>query len=126
MFSGTPLPELSLSLHCIFMVVRMQRCRWWWATAGTQDTRGPRSLERGSRGAVCSMAAVSNGRDPKIPEAAMRCGGAITMALSDSNNKYEEMLLKSRIVRRTISEWVAWTTAEWIQHRRHVDDSSMI
>ena len=43
------------------------------------------------------------------------CGGAIT-ALSDSDNKYEEMLLKSRIVRRTISDWVARTTAQRIQH----------
>ena len=58
---------------------------------------------------------MSNGRDPEIPEAATRCGGAI-MALSDSDNKYEEMLLKRRIVRRTISDWVARTTAECIQH----------
>jgi para-aminobenzoate synthetase len=32
------------------------------------------------------------------------CGGAIT-ALSDSNDEYEEMLLKSRAVREAISEW---------------------
>ncbi|KAL3800035.1 hypothetical protein ACHAW5_003683 [Stephanodiscus triporus] len=58
-------------------------------------------------------------------KASVGCGGAIT-ALSDSDDEYEEMLLKSRIVRRTISDWVARTTAERIQHRRHVDDSSMI
>ena len=34
------------------------------------------------------------------------CGGAIT-ALSNSDDEYEEMLLKSRVVRRTISDWVA-------------------
>ena len=32
------------------------------------------------------------------------CGGAIT-ALSDSNDEYDEMLLKSRAVREAISEW---------------------
>lgn len=32
------------------------------------------------------------------------CGGAIT-ALSNSDDEYEEMLLKSRIVRETIDEW---------------------
>ena len=95
-----------------------------------EDTGGVPKMGVGKRltvvcRGVCSTAAVSNGRDPKIPEAAMRCGGAIT-ALSDSDDEYEEMLLKSRIVRRTISDWVARTTAERIQHRRHVDDSSMI
>jgi len=39
-------------------------------------------------------------------KASIGCGGAIT-ALSDSEDEYEEMLLKSRIVRSTISEWVA-------------------
>ena len=34
------------------------------------------------------------------------CGGAIT-ALSDSNDEYDEMLLKSRIVRHSISQWAA-------------------
>ena len=53
------------------------------------------------------------------------CGGAIT-ALSDSNDEYEEMLLKSRIVRSTISDWVAQTATERIRHRRHVDDSSVM
>jgi para-aminobenzoate synthetase len=33
------------------------------------------------------------------------CGGAIT-ALSDSNDEYEEMLLKSRAVRAAILEWL--------------------
>lgn len=32
------------------------------------------------------------------------CGGAIT-ALSDSNDEYDEMMLKSRIVRHSISQW---------------------
>jgi para-aminobenzoate synthetase len=53
------------------------------------------------------------------------CGGAIT-ALSDSNDEYEEMLLKSRIVRSTISDWVAQTATERIQHSGHVDDNSLI
>ena len=39
------------------------------------------------------------------------CGGAIT-ALSDSDNEYDEMLLKSRIVRSTISNWAAQATEE--------------
>jgi len=38
-------------------------------------------------------------------KASIGCGGAIT-ALSDSEDEYSEMLLKSRVVRRTISEWV--------------------
>jgi para-aminobenzoate synthetase len=37
-------------------------------------------------------------------KASIGCGGAIT-ALSDSNDEYEEMMLKSRIVRRSISQW---------------------
>merc|ERR1712087_406441 len=32
------------------------------------------------------------------------CGGAIT-ALSNSEDEYEEMLLKSQVLRRTISDW---------------------
>ena len=39
-------------------------------------------------------------------KASIGCGGAIT-ALSDSEDEYEEMLLKSRVVRSTISEWVS-------------------
>jgi para-aminobenzoate synthetase len=39
-------------------------------------------------------------------KASIGCGGAIT-ALSDSNDEYEEMLLKSRIVRHSISQWAA-------------------
>jgi len=38
--------------------------------------------------------------------ASIGCGGAIT-ALSDSDDEYEEMLLKSRVVRKTISDWAA-------------------
>ena len=37
-------------------------------------------------------------------KASIGCGGAIT-ALSDSNDEYEEMLLKSRIVRHSMSQW---------------------
>ena len=37
-------------------------------------------------------------------KASIGCGGAIT-ALSNSNDEYEEMLLKSRAVRAAISEW---------------------
>eukprot|EP00986_Skeletonema_menzelii_P009220 scaffold4145_cov152-Skeletonema_menzelii.AAC.4 len=37
-------------------------------------------------------------------KASIGCGGAIT-ALSDSNDEYDEMLLKSRIVRHSISQW---------------------
>ena len=48
-------------------------------------------------------------------KASVGCGGAIT-ALSDSNDEYEEMLLKSRIVRRTISDWAAQTTEERNRH----------
>ena len=44
-------------------------------------------------------------------KASIGCGGAIT-ALSDSDEKYEQMLLKSRVVRRTISDWVAQARAE--------------
>ena len=44
-------------------------------------------------------------------KASIGCGGAIT-ALSDSDDEYEEMLLKSRVVRRTISDWVAQARAE--------------
>jgi len=47
-------------------------------------------------------------------KASIGCGGAIT-ALSDSDDEYEEMLLKSRVVRRTISDWVAESTAEHTQ-----------
>lgn len=43
-------------------------------------------------------------------KASIGCGGAIT-ALSDSEDEYEEMLLKSRIIRSTISEWVTPTQA---------------
>lgn len=43
-------------------------------------------------------------------KASIGCGGAIT-ALSDSDDEYEEMLLKSRVVRRTISDWAAKRTA---------------
>jgi len=39
-------------------------------------------------------------------KASIGCGGAIT-ALSDSEDEYDEMLLKSQIVRSTISEWVS-------------------
>ena len=39
-------------------------------------------------------------------KASIGCGGAIT-ALSDSNDEYDEMLLKSRIVRHSISQWAA-------------------
>jgi para-aminobenzoate synthetase len=39
------------------------------------------------------------------------CGGAIT-ALSDSDDEYDEMLLKSRIVRSAISDWVAQATED--------------
>lgn len=39
------------------------------------------------------------------------CGGAIT-ALSNSDNEYNEMLIKSAVVRRSISEWVAKVTAD--------------
>ncbi|KAL7535762.1 hypothetical protein ACHAXR_006712 [Thalassiosira sp. AJA248-18] len=51
-------------------------------------------------------------------KASIGCGGAIT-ALSNSDDEYEEMLLKSRVVRRTISEWVAQAT----QQRRRTDDT---
>ena len=44
--------------------------------------------------------------DVDMWKASIGCGGAIT-ALSDSEDEYEEMLLKSRIVRSTISEWVS-------------------
>lgn len=37
-------------------------------------------------------------------KASIGCGGAIT-ALSNSNDEYDEMLLKSRIVRQSISQW---------------------
>jgi para-aminobenzoate synthetase len=39
-------------------------------------------------------------------KASIGCGGAIT-ALSDSNDEYDEMLLKSRIVRHSISQWAS-------------------
>ncbi|KAL7543480.1 hypothetical protein ACHAWF_007399 [Thalassiosira exigua] len=39
-------------------------------------------------------------------KASIGCGGAIT-ALSNSEDEYEEMLLKSRVVRGSISDWVA-------------------
>merc|ERR1712087_163864 len=44
-------------------------------------------------------------------KASIGCGGAIT-ALSNSDDEYEEMLLKSRVVRRTISDWVAQAISE--------------
>ncbi|KAL9186989.1 hypothetical protein ACHAXT_010709 [Thalassiosira profunda] len=44
-------------------------------------------------------------------KASIGCGGAIT-ALSNSEDEYEEMLLKSRVVRKTISEWVADAVAQ--------------
>ncbi len=43
--------------------------------------------------------------------ASVGCGGAIT-ALSNSDNEYNEMLIKSEVVRRSILEWVAKVTAE--------------
>ncbi|EED94438.1 para-aminobenzoate synthase and glutamine amidotransferase, a bifunctional enzyme-like protein [Thalassiosira pseudonana CCMP1335] len=39
-------------------------------------------------------------------KASIGCGGAIT-ALSDSDDEYEEMLLKSRVVRESILEWTS-------------------
>jgi hypothetical protein len=42
---------------------------------------------------VCSTAAVSNGQDPKIPEAATRCGGAIT-ALSGHHHLTAAIVVK--------------------------------
>jgi len=54
-------------------------------------------------------------------KASIGCGGAIT-ALSNSDDEYEEMLLKSRVVRRTISDWVAQSTVERTQHLRCTDD----
>jgi len=54
-------------------------------------------------------------------KASIGCGGAIT-ALSNSDDEYEEMLLKSRVVRRTISDWVAQTAAERTQHLQCTDD----
>ena len=42
---------------------------------------------------VCSTAAVSNGRDPKIPEAATCCEGAIT-ALSGCHHLTAAVVVK--------------------------------
>ena len=44
-------------------------------------------------------------------KASVGSGGAIT-ALSNSDNEYNEMLIKSEVVRRSILEWVAKVTAE--------------
>ena len=38
-------------------------------------------------------------------KASIGCGGAIT-ALSDSEDEYDEMMLKARAVKNTISEWM--------------------
>ena len=52
------------------------------------------------------------------------CGGAIT-ALSDSDDEYDEMLLKSRIVRSAISDWVAQATEKRSRHIIHAEDTSL-
>ena len=52
------------------------------------------------------------------------CGGAIT-ALSDSDDEYDEMLLKSRIVRSAISDWVAQATEKLGRHISQAEDTSL-
>lgn len=62
------------------------------------------------RSAVLTPSDESNG-DVETWKTSIGCGGAIT-ALSNSEDEYEEMLLKSRVVRRTVSEWVARAMAK--------------
>ena len=52
------------------------------------------------------------------------CGGAITV-LSDSDDEYDEMLLKSRVVRSAISDWVAQVTEKCGRHISQADDTSL-
>ena len=51
------------------------------------------------------------------------CGGAIT-ALSESDDEYREMLLKSRVVRSTVSGWAAHARRERARYFRRPDESS--
>ena len=68
------------------------------------------------------LAAGINGEsDTEIWKASIGCGGAIT-ALSNSADEYKEMLLKSRVVRESISEWVAQATTERSQPVRKKSD----
>ena len=68
------------------------------------------------------LAAGINGEiDTEVWKASIGCGGAIT-ALSNSADEYEEMLLKSRVVRESISEWVAQATTEQSQPVRRKSD----
>ena len=58
------------------------------------------------RTAVLTPGDNSIDEDMELWKASVGCGGAIT-ALSDSDNEYNEMLLKSHVVRKSISEWAA-------------------
>ena len=51
-----------------------------------------------------------------------KASGGTIAALSNSDNEYTEMLIKSEVVTRSISEWVAKITEDRLQNRRHSDD----
>jgi para-aminobenzoate synthetase len=73
------------------------------------------------RSAVLTPSDKSNGKDVEMWKTSIGCGGAIT-ALSNSEDEYDEMLLKSRVIRETVSELVADAKAEHVPQLEQTPD----
>jgi para-aminobenzoate synthetase len=56
------------------------------------------------RTAVVTPSSLSDSEDSVLWDVAIGAGGAIT-ALSESQDEFEEMLLKARAIRKSVEQW---------------------